>query len=47
VQTATPGTRGIEPLADTIKLIVDLILAMSAGFIALYIYDDSRTPNYS
>jgi hypothetical protein len=47
VQTAPPGTRGIEALAETIKLIVDLILATSAGFIALYIYDNSRTPNHS
>jgi hypothetical protein len=47
VQTAPPGTRGIEALAETIKLVVDLILATSAGFIALYIYDNSRTPNHS
>lgn len=47
VQTAPPGMRGLEALAETIKLIVDLILATSAGVIGLYVYDDSQAANHS
>ena len=47
VQVAPSDLRGVEALAETLKFMVDLILATTAGFIGLYVYDHSRIANQS
>jgi len=41
-QIPPPETHRVEFVADTIKFLVDLVLATMAGVIGLYIHDQTR-----